>query len=59
MRVLYICASLSPEWGGPVTVIANLTYALEATGIKCTVFATTGKRVGTGPVSRYFSYWYR
>jgi glycosyltransferase involved in cell wall biosynthesis len=51
MRVLHICASLSPEWGGPVTVIANLTHALEATGVKCTVFATTGRRVGTGPVS--------
>jgi glycosyltransferase involved in cell wall biosynthesis len=51
MRVLHICASLSPEWGGPVAVIANLTHALEATGVKCTVFATTGRRVGTVPVS--------
>jgi glycosyltransferase involved in cell wall biosynthesis len=51
MKVLHVAASLSPEWGGPVAVIANLTHALEATGVKCTVFATTGRRVGTDPAS--------
>ena len=46
MRVLHVAASLSPEWGGPVSVVENLSAALIPHGVECAVFAAEGKRVG-------------
>lgn len=39
MKILYIAASLSSEWGGPVTVIKGLTEALIKKGIEVSIFA--------------------
>jgi len=50
MKVLHVCASLSPEWGGPVAVVAGLLPALRDRGVSSTVIAPTGRRVGTQPV---------
>lgn len=50
MRVLHVAASLSPQWGGPIAMIAGLTRALQKQGVSCTVFAPVGRRVGTDPV---------
>jgi glycosyltransferase involved in cell wall biosynthesis len=51
VKVLHVCASLSPEWGGPVTVISELTSALAEKGVASTVFASRGRRVGANPQS--------
>jgi len=51
MKVLHVCASLSPEWGGPVAVISGLVPALSERGVSCTIFAAMGRRVGTDHVS--------
>ena len=48
MRVLHVLPSLSPEWGGPVTVVAGLARAIKAKGVQFTVFAAQGRRVGIG-----------
>ncbi len=50
MRVLQVVPSLSPEWGGPVTVVTNLVQGLVRNNIETTVFAVTGRRVGERPV---------
>lgn len=50
MRVLHVAASLSPEWGGTVPIIANLTHALQEKGVECAVFAAKGRRVGSDRV---------
>ena len=51
MRVLHVAASLSPEWGGPVSVIVSLTQALRQRGVESAVYATAGTRTGSDPVS--------
>ena len=51
MRVLHITTSLSAAWGGPVAVISGLAPAFRDQGVSCTVFAPTGRWVGTDPVS--------
>ena len=39
--------SLSAQWGGPPVVVTSLTRTLQAQGVDCAIFATTGRRVGT------------
>ncbi len=46
MKVLHVLPSLSPGWGGPVAVVADLARALRQQGVTSTVFAATGRRVG-------------
>ena len=50
MRVLQVSASMSPQWGGPVTVIAGLVPALLRHGVCCEIVTTRGRRVGTDPI---------
>ena len=50
MKVLHVCASLSPEWGGPVAVVFDLLPALRDCGVSSTVIAPTGRRVGSDSV---------
>ncbi|MDQ6671603.1 MAG: glycosyltransferase [Chloroflexota bacterium] len=42
MKVLQILPSLSPSWGGPVSVVSGLTGALTQQGIQCSVVSTFG-----------------
>ncbi len=51
MKVLHIVPSLARAWGGPVTVVENLTSALSADGVECTVIAATCGRFGSDAVS--------
>jgi len=39
MKVLYVVASLSPTWGGPVPVVKGITEAMAKKGLNVTVFA--------------------
>ncbi len=50
MRVLHVTASMSPEWGGPVTAVAGLTAALARLGVNCEIVTTVGRRVGNDPI---------
>ncbi len=50
MRVLHVSASMSPQWGGPVTVLAGLVPALSRHGVRCEIATTCGYRVGTDPL---------
>ena len=38
MKVLYVVANLSIEWGGPVKVVHGLTEALAKKGIQISIF---------------------
>lgn len=51
MRILHVTPSLSHEWGGPPMVIAGLTSALKLRGVDCSVFTSTGRRVGEQDIS--------
>lgn len=42
--MLHIVPSMARAWGGPVAVVENLTAALAAGGVDCTVIAVTGGR---------------
>ncbi len=46
MKILHVSASLSPTWGGPVSVISSLTKSLSKINVECTVLATKGIRTG-------------
>ena len=46
MKVLHVTASMSPHWGGPVSVVQGLTTALTKNGIHCEIVTTKGLRVG-------------
>lgn len=50
MRVLHVTASMSPEWGGPVTAVAGLAEALAGLGVDCEILTTVGRRVGNDPI---------
>ena len=39
MKILHVAASLSPEWGGPVSVIKGLTEQLVRKSVEVTIFA--------------------
>ena len=46
MRVLYVTASMSPEWGGPTSSVAGLVSELSKIGLDCEIVTTVGHRVG-------------
>lgn len=50
MKFLHVAASMSPEWGGPVTVLEGLIPALVRQGMECEVVTSSGWRVGTDVV---------
>ena len=50
MKVLHVTASMSPEWGGPVPVVAGLTAALARQGVASEIVTPVGVRVGTDPI---------
>ena len=39
MKLLHVAASMSPEWGGPTKVVAELTEKLAEKGIETTIFS--------------------
>ncbi len=41
---------MSPTWGGPSRAIANMANSLEKHGVRSTIFACEGFRLGTGSV---------
>lgn len=43
IKILYVTASLSPEWGGPTKVVVELTEALARKGIDITIFTPVRK----------------
>lgn len=51
LRVFHVVASMSPEWGGPVTAVQALTSALVQRGIHCEIVTARGWRVGTAAAS--------
>ena len=50
MRILFVTASMSPRWGGPVTATAGLVSALLRQGVHCEIATAVGRRVGTDPI---------
>lgn len=51
VKFLHVTASMSPEWGGPVTCVQGLTSALVRQGMDCHVVTASGRRVGTDTVT--------
>lgn len=39
MKILYVTASMSPEWGGPTKVVAGLTEKLVEKGVEISIFS--------------------
>ena len=39
MKILYVMASMSPKWGGPTKVVAELTEKLVEKGVEITIFS--------------------
>jgi len=39
MKILYVTASMSPKWGGPTKVVAELTEKLVEKGVEVTIFS--------------------
>ena len=51
MKILHVTSSMSPQWGGPSQVIADITNSLEKKGVTCSIIAAQGNRVGTSVVN--------
>ena len=49
LNVLHVTPSMSPQWGGPVAVVAELLPALSNEGVYCEIATTSGHRVGDDP----------
>ena len=40
MKILFITASMNPEWGGPVKAVSDLTEHLNSKGLDITIYAS-------------------
>jgi glycosyltransferase involved in cell wall biosynthesis len=56
MRVLHVVPSLSPEWGGPVSVLRLMLPALVNEGVESTILTTKGFRTGQPEAIAGFEY---
>ena len=50
LKVLHVTPSMSPEWGGPVVAVSELTSELSRQGVSCEIVTTRGHRVGINQV---------
>ena len=50
LNVLHVTPSMSPEWGGPVVAVSELTSELSRQGVGCQIVTTRGHRVGINQI---------